>query len=89
MAIVANKIVDTLSRVDLRWLKMPLAVIFERPLDFPDNFVVRIFDVNIPTNIVYLSENLEDCRKEIFKMGLQVCFGRSEEDHKCIVETWC
>ena len=83
-----NNFVDTLSKVDLQGMKMPLAVIYERPIDFPNHFVVRIFDVNIPTDIVYLSENLEDCRKEISEIGLQVCFGRSKEDHKCIVETW-
>ena len=89
MTTVANKVVDTLSKVDLRWLKMPIAVIYEKPFDFPDHFVVRIFDVNIPTNVVYLSETLEDCRKEVSKIGLKVCFSRDKKDPKSVIETWC
>ena len=85
---IESKIVDTLKRVDTRGLLLPMAVIYDKPTDFPENYVVRIWDTNVPTNIAYISDNLEACRKEIRALGLMVCLGRELDDDPCIVEAW-
>lgn len=83
-----SKIVDTLKRVDTRGLLLPMAVIYEKPKDFPENYVVRIWDTTKPTNIVYVSDDLEKCRKEINELGLMLRMGAENADDPCIVEVW-
>lgn len=82
-----NKIVGSLKEVDYRGM-FPLAVIYNKPSDFPTAYVVRIWDVNSPTNIVFVASSLEECRKDIRAAGFTVWFDRSKEDDTCIVETW-
>ena len=85
---IKNKFEGTLKDVDFSELIFPVAVIYNKPKDFPTCFAIRIFDGNKPTNVVFLSTNLEECRKELNKAGFALWCGRDKRDDKCIVETW-
>jgi hypothetical protein len=72
----------------------PMAVIFNKPTDFPDKVVIRIFDINpkkgkaFGTEFYELSDSLEDARGKIPSYFTE-CFPRDEnEDDPNIVETW-
>lgn len=84
-----SKVVEHLKEVDLSELKMPIAVIYDRPLDFQDKFVIRVFDdMDRATNIVILRDSLEECRKECIDCRFSTVIPRGNDDDYCIVEMW-
>lgn len=64
----------------------PTFTIFEKPKDFPDKYVVRLFDGKQPTRLVAVKETLEAARATIPQIFYRV--PRSETDDPVIVETW-
>lgn len=85
-----NKIVESLCQVDLSELAFPLATIYEKPLDFPDAFVARIWDGKgaKPTDTMIKRDSLQEIREDIVAAGFITSFIRAEDDDPCIVETW-
>ncbi len=72
---------------------MTLYTIYDKPVDFPDYFVVRKFFIirgskePEPAEMPFaFADTLEDIRKKI-PPGL-FCFPRDESDSPRIVETW-
>lgn len=65
---------------------VPLLVVYERPLDHPEKFVVRLWEADKPTLNAWLFDSLEAAREAIPK-GLFV-IPRADADDKVIVETW-
>ena len=66
-------------------------VIYEKPLDFPNNYIGRIFNMNeAKATEFYIKRNsIEEVRKEAEESVIfNVCIPRSKEDVKSIVETW-
>lgn len=67
-------------------------VIYERPTDYPDSFVVRRFQIKRGGHITYdvephsVSATLSEARATI-PPG-QVCLARSEDDDPRIREVW-
>lgn len=75
-------------------VKMKMYTIYDHPIDFPEEFVVRAWRIiegsldPIPDQNIFIKhKDLECIRKELFDMGL-VCIPRSESDSPGIVETW-
>ncbi|MBD5464086.1 MAG: hypothetical protein HDR24_13710 [Lachnospiraceae bacterium] len=83
-----SKVVEHLKDVDLSDLKRPIAVIYDKPLDFPDKFVIRIFDMENPTNIVALTDSMRECHMECIDAGFRTRIARSKDDDWPIVESW-
>lgn len=69
---------------------MPMAVIYRKPKDYPDNYVVRIFEAMTgkPTPWIILRDTLEECREDIKNSGYAVRFPRAKADDPVIVESW-
>ena len=67
-----------------------MAVIYRKPKEYPDKYVVRIFDgkTGKPTNATILRNTLEECREDIKASGYSACFLRSIYDDPIIVESW-
>jgi hypothetical protein len=67
-------------------------VIYERPKDYPDSFVVRCWDIKrgadapIPHAVGCLCASLEEARDQV-PVG-HVNIGRMAEDEPQIVEVW-
>lgn len=85
---IENKIVNSLKEVDFSKMELPMAVVYEKPQDFPDKYIVRIFDCNIPTNTLLIRDSLQDCREDITAAGFLACMERDSRDVLSIVETW-
>lgn len=79
-------VIEDVKQLDLSDIKMPLFALYEKPLDFPNNYVARLFDLDQPTNIVLVADTLEELREKLPK-GLHR-FKREEEDVKALIETW-
>lgn len=85
-----DKVVETLVQVDLSELKIPMAVIYNNPSDYPGKYVARIYEgaTGQPTDTLIIRLSHEDTRKDIKAAGFQVFFTRSQDDEESIVETW-
>ncbi len=85
-----NKQVETLCDVDFSGLRLPMVTIYNKPRDFPDVYVARVWDGGGPraTNVVRTAPDADSLRKDILAAGFTICFPRSPADDACIVETW-
>jgi endonuclease V-like protein UPF0215 family len=78
---------DTFKDIQLKKLtKHPIITVYEKPKDYPNNFVARLFDFSKPTKMIVLKDSLEEIR-EIIPITM-VCFPRLREDDEKIVECW-
>lgn len=71
-------------------LTLPMWVIYERPSDYPEGFVARLWETlpeAAPTSCVATAPELEPIRTELQAAGF-VKGERSSEDEPQIVEIW-
>lgn len=66
--------------------RFPLICIYKHPIDYPDKYVARLWDINKPTNIIVLADTIEELRGAIPKGMVRI--NRNEKDDPCIVEVW-
>jgi hypothetical protein len=72
--------------------ELPLIIVYERPADFPDECVARLWLTRrgvaepVMTGLVLRSASLETLR-ELLPLGLH-CLPREPDDEESIVETW-
>lgn len=85
-----NKIVESLCQVDYSALVFPLVTIYERPLDFPDAIIARVWEGKgaKPTNTMIKRSTVQEIREDIRAAGFTTVFHRAEDDDPYIVETW-
>jgi len=69
---------------------MDCLVIYKRPADYPNHFVVRRWIIKhgsqVPEFTGALFDSLDEARA--FAGPGRVCFKRKKDDDPCIVETW-
>ena len=82
--------VDSLTQVDMSGIKMPMAVIYDSPKDFPELKLCRIWEGAgcHPTNTAIYRNTIEKLREDIKAAGFSILIPRSEGDDPVIVETW-
>ena len=86
-----DKIVESMTQVDFTEIKLPMAVIYEKPKDHPGMYVCRIWDGGAglrPTNTIMKGKTLEEMQEDIQAAGFTLRFPRAEGDDPTIVETW-
>lgn len=81
-----NKIIDDFTDVDMREMQMPIISVYYNTTDIPNKYAARLFDINIPTNIVAIKDTLEEIRHII--PGKFVRVSRSPMDHPTVIEVW-
>lgn len=81
-------IVNSLREVDFTGMKMPIITIYEKPIDYPDGYIARVFELEKPTNTLIHKSSLEECRADIKAAGFKICVPRSENDVLSVVESW-
>jgi hypothetical protein len=64
-----------------------LWVIYDKPKDYPDKFVARLFLNNTPTERTIACESIEPIRSQLEQYGF-VNIGRQPLDEVQIVEVW-
>ena len=66
---------------------VPIIVIYDKPKDYPSNFVARLWDINNkPTSYVVVADSLEEIRKLLPNNLTRI--PRSEADDPVIIETY-
>lgn len=70
----------------LRKASLPMLTVYNHPSDYPNKFVVRMWDAAAPTRYISISDSLEEARKSI--PPSMVCLNRMEKDDPCIEEVW-
>lgn len=82
--------VDSLTQVDMSGIKMPMAVIYDSPKDFPELKLCRIWEGAgcHPTNTAIYRNTIEKLREDIKAAGFSILIPRNEGDDPVIVETW-
>lgn len=59
-----DEIVKTLKRVDLTELRMPVIAVYgTNQIEYPGKYVARVFDADIPTNVVMVMNDLDKLRE--------------------------
>lgn len=66
---------------------IPLIAVYQRPTDYPDKYVARLWDAGRPTNTVALADDYDGILETI-PTGQMVSMGRGEKDDPAIVEVW-
>jgi hypothetical protein len=66
----------------------PMWTIYEKPADYPDNWVVRMWFGEVPDPLAGVCDSLEHARALIRRSGGSVPLHRSPGDAASIVETW-
>jgi hypothetical protein len=77
---------ESFKTLDMSMYTLPMFAVFEKPIDHPNQYVVRLFDCNRPTEHFIVKKTLKEIRRVIPKNLLH--FPRSSMDEKHIVETW-
>lgn len=82
--------VDSMQQVDFSDMKMPMAVIYNGPKDFPNLYMCRIWEGAgcHPTNTAVQRFSLEELREDIKAAGFTTRFPRAKGDDPVILETW-
>ena len=75
------------SQMIMQNSRLPIWVIYDRPDDYPNHYLVRKFYGNMPTDEMYGAQDLEELRAMLTRAGL-VRFPRDATDDPKIVETW-
>lgn len=82
--IVANSI----REVELKSLKFPTIGVYWHPTDFPRCCVARIFDGDMPTNVVILRRELKDLQSDIRENTKLTFLPRGKGEPISIVGVW-
>ena len=80
-----------LESMDFSQFSLPMAVVYKSPADFPDKYVIRIWEtLPVPKASHYMSvvKNYEDCITELSSAGFLIKMARDKTDDPCILETW-
>ena len=81
--------VRSFVEIDIGKIQIPCIGVYNRPSDYPDKCVARLFDGTKPTNIIIIRNTVEEIREDITKrFPAMLPFGRNREDHKSVVESW-
>lgn len=70
----------------MKQARIPLICVYDHPTDYPEKFVARLWDCNIPTRIMATADTLEEIREKI--PSNMVKMDRHPKDDPCIVEVW-
>lgn len=70
----------------MKQTRIPLICIYDHPKDYPDKFIARLWDCDIPTNIMATADTLEELRAKI--PSSMVRMDRHPKDDPCVVEVW-
>lgn len=78
-------IIKSIRDVDLSILQLPQVAVFNRPKDYPDKAVARVFDSGCPTNIAMVADDPEVLKEDIRKNTTLMWFPRGKDDHESVV----
>lgn len=66
--------------------KLPIICVYKQPSDYPEKYVARLWDINVPTSVIATAATLEEIRQKI--PAHMARMNRCEQDDPAIVEIW-
>ena len=78
-------VLKSIREIDLNIFHFPQIAIYNKPEDYPDKSVARVFDGGQPTNVVMVADDPETLRADIRKYTNLVWFTRGKEDVPVLV----
>jgi len=84
--VIATAIVNSFIGIELENFIMPIIAVYKNPIDYPDKYVARIFNVDRPTVIAVIGDTLHEIRLKIPRHMIKL--DRATIDDPVIVETW-
>lgn len=60
-----SKKVTDLAAVDYSELLFPMLVVYDRPKDFPENAVIRVWDMTTPTNVILVAADIAEAEAAV------------------------
>lgn len=83
---ITDIILEDFLKVNVHQLvRIPMIVVYEKPKDYPTQFVARLWNGNKPTRYAILKNSIDDIRAAIPPMHR---IGRHPGDDPVIQETW-
>lgn len=83
---MADILLKDFIEINTNFFKMPIYVIYNKPSDYPNHYVARLFDLDKSTNLIVIDESLESLRAKIpqnlYKQN------KDEYDNNVIVESY-
>lgn len=81
--------VRSFADVDLHGVRFLIIAVFEKPEDYPEDCVARIFNASKATNVIIKRRNIAEIRKDItVNFPWMYPIKRSEMDVKSFIEAW-
>lgn len=80
-------IVHDIRQIDLSEITMAIFAVYDRPVDYPDHCVARLFDVDKPTNIVIKRSTVKEMQG-YFRQTALMFHPRDNGDPGNLVGTW-
>lgn len=68
-------------------MSIRLWTVYERPLDYPNSYVARLWDGEHPTASIVIAADLESLRGQLMEMRLSR-IPRHSDDDPVVVEVW-
>lgn len=63
--------------------------IYQRPLDYPDKYVARLYMLDKPTGRLFIADTLEAVRAAVLDAYPELfCIARQPNDHPSVIEVW-
>lgn len=59
--------VKSFTEIDTSELKQPIICVFNKPDDYPDKYVARLFEGTAPTNIIITRNTVEEIQGRYYK----------------------
>lgn len=83
-----DKIMNSIVDVDMSDLKLPVITVYKHPEDYPESYVARIYDIDIPTDTIIIKDTLGEIQEDIREHTGKVFLKREKDDAPEIVGTW-
>ena len=83
-----EKRVESITEVDFSGLKVPFIAVYQRPEDFPEKCVARIYELDKPTDTILVKYTLKEIEIDIQENTGMVFMPRKAEDVRSLVGVW-
>lgn len=80
-------IVHSISQIDLSDIRMPISAVYDRPADYPEHCIARLFDVDKPTNVILRRSTVKEMQR-YFRQTTLMFHPRDKGDPENLVGTW-
>lgn len=60
MGVVSSREIQDLGRVDFSNMRFPMLIMYAYPIDYPRHYVVRVWDLDQPTDMILLRRSYSE-----------------------------